>query len=60
MTKEQEIKKLQTKEEKKKEKVDNPNHPSWHKHQKDLMTAEELLEWAELEYPTDTINLGSD
>lgn len=59
MTKEQEIKKLQTKEEKKEERVDNPNHPSWHKHQKDLMTAEELEDYFEGEGKVDQTNLGS-
>jgi hypothetical protein len=59
MTKENTIKQQQTKEEKAMEKVDSKKHPSHHKNEKDLMTAEELEEYDKLIYPTDTLNLGA-
>ena len=59
MTKEQDIKSLQTVEEKKMEQVDSKNHPSKHENDKDLMTAEEIQNWAELDGKVDTTNLGS-
>ena len=54
-----EIKQQLTEEEEKALRTDNPNHPSKHKNDKDLMTAEEIENYSELEFKTDTINLGS-
>lgn len=56
---EEELKRERTKEEEKSMKVDNPNHPSKHKNDKDLLTAEELEEYFEGEGKVDTTNLGS-